>query len=328
MRHTILGARAIKVPRSDFVIEKHGIDLIHFTGQGAFLTDVPSIYHPHDLQHVHLPQFFTRWQRLNREVFYKRFCEQAKIVAVASSWVKQDVVTHYGLPPQKVQVIPLAPSTEGHPLPTADDLRLVKKKFALPADFVFYPAKTWEHKNHISLIEAVAFLREHAGLKIPLVFSGYQSGFYPRILEYVKKNKMMDDVKFLGFVSPLELQALYKLCRLVAVPSKFEAASFCVWEAFAAGSAVACSNITSLPAQAGDAAILFDPYDRQSIANAVKALWVDGRLRENLAAKGKQNVSRFTWERTCRHFRAHYRKLLGSALSSEDENLLNAEPIL
>ncbi|MCD6398552.1 MAG: glycosyltransferase family 4 protein [Candidatus Aenigmarchaeota archaeon] len=324
----IAGSKVIKIPRSNGLIEKHGIDLMHFAFQRAFLTDVPSIYHPHDLQHIHLPGFFNKWRYLNREVKYKKFCEQAKKVIVASTWTKQDVVNHYGIPHQKVQVIPLAPSTEGYPIVTEDDLCNLKKKYALQTDFAFYPAQTWEHKNHITLIEAMAALRDEYDIKIPLVFSGHRDEFYYRIQECIRKYKMDDQVKFLGFVSPLELQALYKLCRCVVIPTKFEAASFPLWEAFYAGAPVACSNVTSLPAQAGNSALIFDPYDKQNIANTLKTLWIGEKLREKLAVRGKQNVSRFTWERSCRHFRAYYRKILGVELSKEDRNLINAKPIL
>ncbi len=327
-QYTIIGSRAIKIACSDGLIEKHGINLIHFVSQGAFLTDVPSIYHPHDLQHIHLPEFFSKWQYLNREVQYRKFCEQAKIVAVVSTWTKKDLIIQYGLQNQKVQVIPLAPPTVGYPMPTEDDLCDTKKKYALQTDFVFYPAQTWEHKNHITLIEAVASLRDELDIKIPLVFSGHKNVFYLRIQEAIKKYRMDDQVKFLGFVSPRELQALYRLCRCVIIPTKFEAASFPLWEAFYAGAPVACSNVTSLPAQADNAALVFDPYDKQSIANAIKTLWLDDKLREKLSIKGKLNVNGFTWERTCRHFRAYYRKILGVELSEEDQDIINAMPIL
>ena len=328
VQYEIIGSKVIKIPSSDGLIEKYGINLMHFPSQRAFLTDVPSIYHPHDLQHIHLPGFFSKWEYLNREILYKRFCEQAEIVAVASTWTKQDIAAHYGISHQKVQVIPLAPATEGYPMLTKADLYIIKKKYALQTDFVFYPAQTWEHKNHITLIEAVAALRDNHNIKIPLVFSGHRNGFYLRIQECIRKYKMDEQVKFLGFVSPLELQALYRLCRCVVIPTKFEAASFPLWEAFYAGAPVACSNVTSLPAQAGNAALIFDPYDKQNIANAIKSLWIDNKLREELAVRGKQNVSGFTWERTCRHFRAYYRKVLEVELSGEDQNLINAKPIL
>ena len=58
---------------------------MHFTYQNGFVTPVPSIYHPHDLQHVHLPDFFDRGEIQRRDLWYKTLCDQAAMVAVASS---------------------------------------------------------------------------------------------------------------------------------------------------------------------------------------------------------------------------------------------------
>ena len=70
-----------------------------------------------------------------------------------------------------------------------------------------------------------------------------------------------DLVHWLGFVPTSDLRGLYRLATGVAIPSRFEAASGPLWEAFAAGTPATCSNVTSLPRQAGDAAIVFDPDD-------------------------------------------------------------------
>jgi glycosyltransferase involved in cell wall biosynthesis len=85
---------------------------------------------------------------------------------------------------------------------------------------------------------------------------------------------------------------------------------------------VACSNVTSLPEQVGDAALLFDPLDEDAIASALGALWSSGELRATLAQRGRANVSRFSWDRVARTFRAHYRRLAGGPLEVEDVALL------
>src|ERR1700674_2609321 len=98
--------RSIQLEKSDGTIERAKVDVMHFTKQGAFLTDIPSIYQPHDLQHLHLPQFFTPWLRMGRELRYRAFCHQARMVVAMSPWGKRDLVQQYGLPPEKVSVIP------------------------------------------------------------------------------------------------------------------------------------------------------------------------------------------------------------------------------
>jgi hypothetical protein len=83
------------LPISSGSIERARIDVMHFTHQGGFSTVVPSIYHPHDLQYLHLPEFFSPRTRRALDFKYRRLCAQATMVAVSSCWVKQDVVSHF-----------------------------------------------------------------------------------------------------------------------------------------------------------------------------------------------------------------------------------------
>jgi len=144
--------RLLRLPRSDGTIEKAGIDVMHFTYQAAFLTGVPSIYHPHDLQHLHLPEFFNPYVRRSREITYRAYCEQARMVPVTASWGKCDLLQHYGLAEEKVQLVPWAPVLEAYPSPSAGDLAAARRKFCLPEVFVFFPSQTWAHKNHMGLL--------------------------------------------------------------------------------------------------------------------------------------------------------------------------------
>ncbi len=94
------------------------------------------------------------------------------------------------------------------------------------------------------------------------------------------------------------------------------------------GVPVACSNATSLPQLAGDAALVFD-YDKpDKIAEAIFRLWTDEALRKTLIERGKLRVAQFTWERTVRLFRAHYRRIANRFLTEEDHALLNAPPLV
>ncbi|WP_083456662.1 glycosyltransferase family 4 protein [Desulfosarcina cetonica] len=326
LQYLIIKDKAVKLAHSEGIIEKYNIDLIHFPIQSAFITRIPSIYHPHDLQHLHHPKFFNKWQITNREINYRKFCNQATIIAVASSWIKNDIIKHYSIDSEKVKVIPLAQSNEFCSFPSNNDLLLTKRKFNLPDEFIFYPAQTWEHKNHIGLIESVAYLRDNFNLIIPVVFSGHMNEFYPKILNVIRKNNMFDQIKFVGFVSLSELQSLYELCKFVIIPTKYEAASFPLIEAFYSGTPVACSNVTSLPEQAGNAALIFDPYNIIDISEAIKKLWYDKKLRKNLVEYGKKRIKLFSWGKTCRHFRAYYRLILKRNLSPEDMDLIDNNP--
>lgn len=311
-----------KVPQSDGTIEKAGIDVMHFTYQNGFLTKIPNIYHPHDLQHLHLPQFFNPLEIKIRERMYPTLCSQASLISVTSDWVRQDLVRQYQLPEDKIKVIVLPPFLHAYKPPSEIDIHRVREKYALHEPFIFYPAQTWPHKNHIGLLEALVILRNHYMTKVNFVSCGRKNDFYRVIRKKVNKLDLSEQVKFLGFIEPIDMFCLYKLCNSVIIPSKFEAMSGPVGEAFLAGAPVACSNVTSLPEQAGNAALIFDPDKPEEMAKVIYQLWTDDKLKKKLANRGKERIKNTSWETTARIFRAHYRHIGGEPLSNEDEILL------
>ena len=314
--------RTLPPPMSDGLVENEKFDLVHFPTQNAFLTRVPSIYHPWDLQHLHLPQYFTPEMIRKRETEYRAFCEQAAMVVAATSWQKHDLMAQYGLPEEKVQVIAPAPVVEFYPVPTNADLEDVRRRFALPPRFLFYPAQTWPHKNHAGLIKALARVREWEGVKIHLVSSGKRNDYFQAIEKEISELNLGDQILFLDYVSPLELQCLYRLCRAMVFPSLFEGFGMPILEAFLLGVPTACSNVTSLPEQAGDAALIFDPLNLDDMAHSLSRLWSDDVLCQDLAVRARKRVSALTWESTARIFRAHYRRLAGRPLSADDQSLV------
>ena len=319
----------VQLARSDGTIENTlRADVMHFTVQRAFLTGTPSIYHPHDLQHVHLPQFFDDAERRKRDVTYRTFCKQATMVAAAATWVRDDLIKQFDLPEEKVQVVPLAPILTEYAEPSAQDLAAVRAKYQLPEHFILYPAQTWPHKNHLRLVEALAILRERHGLVVPLAACGRQNEFFATIERRATELGVRSQMHFVDFIPGFDVQCLYRLCRAVVIPTLFEAASGPLNDAFLAGAPAACSNVTALPCQAGDAALVFDPHEPAAIARAIRQLWTDDTLRATLASRGRERVAQFSWDKTARHFRAHYRRIASRALTDEDRRFITAEPLL
>lgn len=312
------------VPLSDGVAESLRASVMHFTFQSGFRTELPSIYQPWDLQHVHLPQFFTARERALRESTYAQMCEQASLVVVASQWARRDVMSHFGLADSKVHVIPVGPLVELFARPEDDALTRVRDRYDLPRAFAFYPAQTFPHKNHIALLDALAIVRDRDKIEIPLVCAGRLNNHYPVIEQRVRRLKLGNAVRFLDYVDPSEMPALYRLASCLVFPSKFEGWGMPVHEAFDAGTPVACSTATSLPEVAGDAALLFDPDNVDDIAAAVVRIWQDDSLRTQLAEAGRRRAREFSLERTAREFRARYRLLAGAQLESADTQLLGA----
>jgi glycosyltransferase involved in cell wall biosynthesis len=300
-------------------------DLIHFTSQAAFVTDISTIYHPHDLQHRHLPELFPRAERRARELALSTFCRQATTVAVGSEWVRRDVVEAYEVDPGRVVVVPLAPGLleerdDGEP---AGELL---ERLGITSPFLLYPAQTWPHKNHLALIEALVTVPLTDLQDLSLVLTGRVTA-HAQVLEARARELGVEErVHFTGFVDEASLGALYRLCAAVVVPSLFEAGSFPIWEAFKAGAPVVAARTTSLPEQTGDAGLLFDPRDRRDLAVAVHRLLGDPDLRRRLTDAGARRVAAYSWDRTARHFLAIYRMAGGLPLSAEDRSWIDSAP--
>lgn len=312
-----------EVPRSNGFFESLKLDVIHFPSPHYILSKIPSIYNPHDLQHFHFPEFFKNTK--NRDILYPAASRLAHTVVVTSRLVKQDLVNHYHLPGDKIKIIHWGPSTEFYSSPTPKDLGLIRSKYNLPDPFGLYPAMTWEHKNHIRLLEALALLRKQKGIKLELICLGYKQSFWPKIKQRMIELDLSDQVTFLGKVPPEEVRSFYRLARFVIIPTLFEATSGVMREAWLDEVPVACSTATALPEQAGNAALLFNPLSVESIAQAIERINSDYDLRQGLRRNGSIRLKNFSWEKAAKAYRAVYRQAAGVDLSEEDRFLLKLD---
>ena len=254
---------------------------------------------------------------------YRAACQISNTVVVGSEWIKQDVVRQYAVSPDKVQIIPWAPPTAYFPEISPEALEDARRRLALPQHFMFYPAVTWPHKNHLRLFDALAYLRDQKGMSVHLVCTGakYES-HWPKVEQRVKELGLENQVTFLGFLSEADLRAVYRLAQFLVLPTLFEADSCPIHEAWSEGLPVASSSHTALPEQVGDAGLLFDAADVIAIADAVQRMSQDGALRRQLVERGRRRVKDFDWNRTAMAYRAVYRRAAGQTLSEEDRWLL------
>ena len=124
------------------VVRRLRAQIAHSTHQLAFETNARRIYQPHDLQHLHFPQFFSREEVRRRNDLYSAHCRSSDMIAVMSRWGRADLVQQYDIDKAKVFVVPWAAPVDLYRDPTSDDLDDLRKKYELPDRFLLYPAQT------------------------------------------------------------------------------------------------------------------------------------------------------------------------------------------
>lgn len=298
-----------EVPPEPKAVADIAPDVIHFNLQTAFRTSRANLYQPWDLQHVHYPEHFARDDWLKRDHCYRFFCNQATRVLMTSEWGCADVQRQYGIPAQRTCRVTMAPPVAAYPDVTDADADAELARLGIAQPFALYPAQTWPHKNHATLIDALRLARDRHSRQLTLVCTGKLTDHHAVLVRQIDAAGLADQVRFLGFTSETTLLALYRRARLIAFPSLFEGWGLPVTEAMTLGVPVVASRATCLPEQVGDAAVLVDPSSPGELASAILRVWDDDGLRRDLGQRGRQRAASFTWERTARELIALYEEL-------------------
>jgi glycosyltransferase involved in cell wall biosynthesis len=309
------------VPPSKGVAEAWRADVVHLPTQQGFSTTIPTLYHPWDLQHIHYPEFFGDDERRERDLLYRALCRQARVVVTPTRWAAEDVVANLDVPRRKVAIVAGASPLAVYAEPTEHELARTRATYDLPEAFVLYPAQTWPHKNHLALVDALVLLAAD-GLRITAVCAGWLNDHHQRIEKRAREAGVGDLLRFPGHLLGPDLAALYRLARALVFPSLFEGWGFPVLEAFSAGLPVVCSSTPSLREVVGGAAVTFDPTKPEELARQLRRVWEDVGLRRDLVDRGRARGREFSWERTARICRAHYRRVAGERLGEEDRELV------
>jgi glycosyltransferase involved in cell wall biosynthesis len=258
---------------------------------------IPTIITVADIQQEFYPEFFTREELSHRALTYLPSCQEATAVITVSEASRKSLIDKYSLPGEHVHCVYEA-GIERHsrPIP-ALSVEAIRVKYQLPASYAFYPANMWPHKNHQLLLLALHRLRQLYGVQLPLVLTGDDLGHWKTLQEVAKHFQLQEQVHYLGYVAGEELASLYAGATMMVFPSLYEGFGLPLLEAMQVGCAVAASNLTSIPEVVGKAALLFDPRNPDSIAEAMYRLSADDTLRQTLGDRGREQATLFSWEK-------------------------------
>ncbi len=274
-------------------VRRSGIDLLHVPVQCPpdYNPGVPYVVTMHDLQELHCPQFFSAEERRYRAIEFLRSIRNAAAVVVSFQHVKDDLVRFFACDPGRVAVLPLPVAQSTFDRASTPDPQQMEERYGDAGGFFLYPAQTWEHKNHLRLIDAFERVARNADRPLRLVCTGRQNpAYFPAIHRRLQDSPLRDSIYFPGLVSDSHLGWLYRNCLAVVIPTLYEAGSFPLVEAMQTDAPVVCARTTSLPDTLGDDRFLFNPNDIDAITGAMQRMVIDRGFREASRENGRRRI--------------------------------------
>jgi len=283
----------------------HGLDQSGIPLWGKVGKSVVTI---HDVIPLVLPWAFSRRHRWVLATALGRIRKQAEMVIVPSNAVAEDVVHYLHVERERITVILMGCDPRFHPNGEPARVAAMRRRYDLPERYILFVGTLEPRKNVKTLLQAFAHViadKPQDGLH--LVIAGGRGWGGEDYVAMVETLGLRDAVRFTGFVDDDHLPDVYRGALLFVYPSLYEGFGLPVLEAMACGVPVITSKRASLPEVAGDAALLVDPTQPETLAAAMSALLHDGALRQDLCAKGLARAAAFTWEAVAQQTVAVYR---------------------
>lgn len=253
-----------------------------------------------DLTSIKFPDWHhPRTSELDK-IRFERIKKDADLVLTISENSKKDFLEF--APELQVKVINPGISEKFSKPISQNEIKRIVKKYNLPKKYILSVSTIEPRKNIQGLIEA--FLKTKIDMQLVLVgSSGWKN---EKEFELIRENKKIIN---LGYVSEGDLPAIYKLADFFVYPSFYEGFGIPILEAMSMGVPVICSNTSSLPEVAGNAAFFVNPYKIEEIKNALERLGKDLNLRNQLSKMGLVQSQKFSWRKSALELNKIYQNL-------------------
>lgn len=264
----------------------------------------------HDLSMFTCPEFHPpeRVRYMRKEI--ARTLDRADLLITDTEYTRREVASYFALPLEKIHAIPLACAEEFRPR-AAHEVSQVLAKYDLRYEgYSLYVGTIEPRKNLEVLLRAYALLPAAVRGQWPLILVGYQGWRSEAIHALLSAAQSEGWVRYLNFVTNDELATIYSGARLFVFPSLYEGFGLPVLEAMASGIPVVCSNSSTLPEVAGDAAAMCHPEDVEGLCGLIRSGLEDDHWREEAKRAGLARAATFSWARCAEQTVAAYREVL------------------
>lgn len=279
-------------------LKKYKADVFYSPdGYLSLSTKVPQVGVIHDLNFEHYPEDLPFLTRHYYKYFFPRFAKKATGIITVSEYSKSDLIKCYGIASDKIEVAYNGVNDKYKPVPV-ETQQLIRNKYTNGAPYFIFVGMLHQRKNIANLLRAFENYRQRPGANTKLLIVGHRKWWTSEMESVFTNMKYRDEVVFTGRLPIEELVLLVGSALAMTYVSYFEGFGVPIVEAMRCGVPVITSHVTSMPEVSGDAAILTDPFNPESIADAMNTIATNETLRKTLAEKGIERAELFDWDKT------------------------------
>ncbi len=250
----------------------------------------------HGLEYKYFPECYSIKERLFLELNTLFSIKWSSKIIVPSESTKRDLIKFYKVDDGKISVV-------YHGVRSQKFIKSKVHKVKNNEFNILFVGRLEKRKNIVNLIKAFELFKKSYKLQATsykLILVGKAGFGFSEIKKAIQESLFNKDIVLKNYITEEEKDELYKKADVFVLPSFYEGFGLPVLEAMSYGVPVICSNISSLPEVAGDAALLVDPNNIQEIVDAMNKVFSDDDLRNKMIEKGFKNVKRFSWEKCAR----------------------------
>jgi len=287
--------------RSIYELKHQNFDVFHPTYYDTYflkyIKDKPFVLTVYDMIHEKFSDMFPINDKITQNK--KLLCEKAtKIIAISQS-TKNDLIELFDIKESKIEVVYL-----GNSLILGNN---ISKDIILPTNYILFVGSRGSYKNFNGFIDGVSsILNNDEGLSVLCVGGGKFNNNEIKLFNSLKIENQVSQYN----LDDDKLSYFYNNALLFVFPSLYEGFGIPILEAFACDCPLVCSDTSSLPEIAGNAAEYFNPYDSKSIFNAVKNVLNSSERQQVLKENGIDRLKLFSWERTAEETKKVYKSIL------------------
>ncbi|MCK9423356.1 MAG: glycosyltransferase family 4 protein [Bacteroidales bacterium] len=260
-------------------------------------TPVKSMAVFHDLNFEHYPQDIPFWTRRYYRQYFPKYAQKAVRIATVSGFSKEDIIKQYRVSPDKIDVVYDGAHEAYRPL-SENEREKIRNQYTKGLPYFVFIGSLHPRKNLVNLFRAFDLFKKSNPSEVKLLIVGARK-WWTRDIDFAY-NRMVfsDDVIFTGRLTVDELSGVLGAALALTYVSYFEGFGIPIIEAFRCDIPVITSNVTSMPEVAGDAALYVDPFNPESIAEALYKAYQYESIRKELIVRGRRRKDLFSWQLT------------------------------